>query len=75
MPWLSMCLFLATSEKMGVVLMFACLDLKFVLFVTAQVVLNRHCYRSLEGRDPVVLSSFKRANCLESLYLTLFTSI
>lgn len=60
-PWLSTCLFLATREKMGVALMLACLDLKLVLFLTAQVVLREHCYRFLEGRDPVVFSSFKRA--------------
>lgn len=35
MPWLSICLFLATSEKMGIVLMFACLDFKLGLFLTA----------------------------------------
>lgn len=74
-PWLSVCLFLATSKKMGVVLMFTCLDLKLVVFLTAQVVLNGHCYGFLEGRGPVVLSSFKSANCLESPYLTLFISI
>lgn len=57
-PWLSTPLLLATSEKMGVVLMFACLDLGLVIFLPAKVVLNGHCYRFLGGRGPVVLIFF-----------------